>query len=1102
MKKALKYSLIVLGWLLVAVVAIVILAGLLIQTKPVKQRLAGFAEQKASEFINGNLTIGAIEGNFFTNLHLKNILLTNENDTVAFIAAIDARYNLWPLLHNSLQIHSAQITEPYVFLEQINDSTWNLQQLIKPTGQEPDTTDSGGSFNVDLFQFKIVEGHIKIESPDTLIPQEIRNLNTQLSFSLKEKRQELQLSSFSLVAKNPNVVLEKLSFELSRNPDVINLSGFYLKTAQNQLEGDVKYAESTEKESTASLQSGPLQLNEFEFYLPGISIPVSPMFTLDASMKDGTVQAIIKLEDQNQKIHLDLTSDNLPAFLLNEMDSILHYNLDGTFENIELAHWSGIPELDYLINGKLIATGKGTSLETAVVNLDGDFNDCVIQDKPVEKLLFNLDLDRGDLSGLAEGKGGFGEFRLTPEIQNLSGDPAYQFGLLVQNLDLAQLIGNDSLQSNINLEAKVEGRGFDPKTLSARANVVFSHSQMQQITLDTMLALIQYENENLQLDSVWLQTQSLTVHAHGNYSLRSNSDVFLSAELAGLDEFASFIPLEGLKTSGQIDAHLFGKVDSLKLETKIELDKSSYQKFTIEKLLVNANALLTASDTLVNAHILANELRNEDFLLDSVAFDVEAGLDSVFISGNLANKDLKSQLQTGIKFGEKMRLTLMEWTADYKNQHWALKDAPAIIEIDSLNYMVDNFILASDASDSAQYISAQGNISRNAAEDFDLKIENINLAQLAELFGQDLGTKGFFGMNLNLGGTATAPVIKGDFILDRAVLNGYGFTEFGGTVDYADERFNTEMKIVPKDSGRIELTGTIPLRLKLDSMDFNFNPKDSLDVKLTVDRFPLAVLQSFDENAEISGYLQGGVDVKGTVESPDPKGNLELKEAFIRIREYGIDYRDMAFNIEFLRDAISLDTFRIVTSDGQVTANGTVDFNSDFYKGDISQSKINFKFDDFNPVNHRQFNMQVSGDASLGGKKGEVVFDGDLNIPETEIYLPAVFNMMGKMNTAEIPKPILVEELERMAPDTVSAVADTTNTSANDSTSFTYFDDFTGKLRVKIPKNAWIKNEDMRIEISGDLELIKNEQFFEIFGEVEVVRGQYDLFGRRNDAGN
>ena len=36
----------------------------------------------------------------------------------------------------------------------------------------------------------------------------------------------------------------------------------------------------------------------------------------------------------------------------------------------------------------------------------------------------------------------------------------------------------------------------------------------------------------------------------------------------------------------------------------------------------------------------------------------------------------------------------------------------------------------------------------------------------------------------------------------------------------------------------------------------------------------------------------------------------------------------------------------------------------------------------------------------------------------------------------------------------------------------------------------------MRIEISGELEVKKNKEYFELFGSVDVVRGQYDLLGK------
>ena len=1088
----------ILGWMLLAILAIILLAGLLIQTRPVKKKLTDFIEQQASGFINGNLTIDEIGGNFFTNLKLKNVLLTDETDTLAFIAEMNARYDLWPLLYGKLQIYSVQISHPSVNLKQVNDSTWNFQQIIKSTAEEPDSASvsSSKSFEFDLTLLKISEGAIKIAAADTLIPREIQHLNVELSLHWSDNQQAVRLNNFSLLTKTPDLELKQLAFKLNRNADVIELSNLYLKTAKNQLEGDAEYAQETNSQSTVNLHSSPLQLNEFEFFLPGLKIPATPVFKLDVSLQHDSLYATIDLTDQKQRLHLDLASSNLPGLLFNQTDSLLNYRLNGKLENIDLAYWSGNPQLNYLINGELTAVGKGIDPGTAVLTLNGNFNDCLIEKKPVDQLLFDVDLNRGNLSGLAQGHGNFGEFRLTPKIKNINGQPTYRFELITKKLDLARLTGNDSLQSNINLKANVNGTGFDPKTLFANATVVFSKSQLQQIQLDTLLSVIHYKNENLQIDSLWLQTQTLALNAHGNYSLKSNSAISLSATFTGLDEFASFFPVDDLQTSGRVDARLTGTIDSLSLETTIDLEQSNYADFSLERLLVNAHAKLTSADTLLHAHLLASKLRNDVFLLDSVAIDIEADPDSVFVNGRLANSDLESHLQTGIRLGEKMRLTLTEWIINYKNQHWALQQTPAVLEIDSMNYRINQFKLASGDSDSSQYILARGNISRNGTEDFDLKIANIDISQMAELFNQEVQASGLLNLNMKLSGTAESPVLKGDFGLNNAMLNQYQFTDFGGILGYQNDRLNIETNIVPLDSGKIELTGTIPLQLKLDSIRFNYNPKDSIDVLLTVERFPLAVLQTFNLTDEITGYLQGEITVTGTVESPDPKGNLQLINASVKIPEYGIDYRNIGFNMEFLRDKIKLDTFLIKTDDGKMTATGQIDFNSDFYKGDISQSQINIQFHEFNPVDHRQFNMQVSGNASLGGKKGDVIFDGDLNIPKAEIYLPAIFNMMGKVVTTEIPKPILVREMEQITNQLDTLAFGRIESNKTDSVNWDYFDHLTGKLRIKIPKNTWIKNEDMRIEISGDLELIKHEAFFEVFGSVDVIRGQYDLLGR------
>jgi translocation and assembly module TamB len=94
------------------------------------------------------------------------------------------------------------------------------------------------------------------------------------------------------------------------------------------------------------------------------------------------------------------------------------------------------------------------------------------------------------------------------------------------------------------------------------------------------------------------------------------------------------------------------------------------------------------------------------------------------------------------------------------------------------------------------------------------------------------------------------------------------------------------------------------------------------------------------------------------------------------------------------------------------------------------------------------------------------------------------------------PNQFWLEELEKMEQrgDTLSLAEK--KQIDTDTVRFDYFDNFKGNLRIRIPRNTWIKNDDMYIEISGDVELRKNFEFFELFGSVDVVRGQYDLLGK------
>ncbi|MGQ7871189.1 translocation/assembly module TamB domain-containing protein [Sunxiuqinia sp. sy24] len=1097
MKKVIRYSLRLLGYFFLILLLVLLLAGLLIQTRPVKQKLAREAGEQISAAINGQLTIGALEGNYFTNLQLKRVLLKQDQDTLAYIDELALDYSLWPLLSRQLQVHQIRISHPYFNFQQEADSSWNVQHLLKPTTEDVDATSSPSTFGLEIGRFNLVTGRIRINAVDTIIPRRIDQLNIRLSLKFSSEEQQVTLSQLAFVTRQPAFELQQLAFQFSRTSQAIQLTDFHIKTARNKLNGKGRYVELPKRKGTASLSSEPLALQEFEFFLAGFNLPASPVFTLDASLEEDAVSATFKVSDGDQQIYLKLNSANLVPFLVEPIDAPLQYQLEGELKQVDLAHWLGDPSLNYLVNGKLRLDGRGTDLKTAEARLEGDFRDLLLVGRPVDELILMFDLYGGRLTGMARGEGAFGSFQLKPDIENLLDDPAYSIELTAEELDLSQLAGRDSLQSNLNITAHLEGRGFDPKSLQAEGNLYMQQSTFQSLQLDTMMAALAYEKENLQIDSLRMQTKEMQLTAKGNYSLQSQSDLTLSVSFDGLNEFRNYLPLEDLTTNGVLGAHLWGTVDSLNMESTLELNNTLYQNLSMQRMEVEAHGLLAKLDTVVQARIRAYELVQDQLRVDSLVFQVDASPDSVWLDGRLAADKLTSGLQAGLALSDQLRVSLADWWIDFEQEHWELQNPPAIFEMDSVNYRLDAFKLASGTTDSSQYVLAHGLISRQGEEDFTLDVGNVDLTRLLKLLDQDVPASGKIQAKMKLTGTSEAPLLQGDFGLQNAVLNGYRFTNFGGTFDYAEDRLDMDVQLVPQDSGEIAFSGAIPFSLKLDSMAVDFSTKDSIEGWLSIDKFPLAVLQTLDFGQEVSGYIEGRVDVSGTVESPNPKGGLQLQEASLRMPEYGVDYREIKFGIDFQEEEVLLDTLLIRSEDGLLTGSGQIGFSSYFYKGDVSNSRIQLLFDQFNPVNHKQFNMQVSGKASLEGNKEDVQFDGDLNIPKSEIYLPAIFNLMGKMIEPELPQSILARELERMEHAREDSVSVTLVESiAIDSLNFDYFDNLTGEVRLKIPKNTWIKNEDMHIELSGDLEFIKHKEFFELFGTVDVVRGQYDLFGR------
>lgn len=1095
MKKAIRIGLRILGGMILIVLLIVLLLTLFIQTRPAKKMITRIAEKQVSQIINGDLSVGELDGNFFAHLLLKDVLLTSEEDTLAFVQEIELKYNLLSLFDGLVDLHSVDIVKPYVYLEQRNDSTWNLQELMKPAEEEADTT-STGSVNINLSIMNINNGRIVINAPDSIIPDAVHNLNAEISLFYSDSLTHVDLSKFNFLTANPHLQLKQLSVLFKMDQKQAELERFHLETAQNRIEGTARYTMAPSGNGTAQFITAPLNTDEFAFLIPGTRLPANPVLTFNGQMQNDTIEADLVLKDKDQTLTARILSGNLMDFIAGDTTIILDYRLTTQLDNIQPAYWTGIPTIDYILNGTFNIRGYGIDPATANVSMQANLEESTIEDQAFNNLQADLILNNGNLNGNLQGMGGFGSFYLEPILSDLMGNPKYNVLVRTEGLNVGALTGNDTLTSDINMKAKLEGSSFEPEKIAAQGDLLVYRSSFQDWKIDTLSANLVYAKENLDIRSFWLQTQSVTAEATGNYSMKGASDIRLQVRFDNLSEIEHLLPEMELSTKGEMEAHMSGIPDSLMLEAALRLDSTAYDTMTFSNMELLVNGQLTQTDTLFDASVVIHSLDLGGFLLDTVRADANGSTDSVFVDAYVANEDMNTHLQAGIVPGAKLAVTLPGWDINYKNQSWSLREPPAYIEIDSVDYLIDNFRLASGDGDTTQYLAANGLLSRRGDEDFTFEAINIQISELFELMQTDAPGSGAIDMKLNVTGNSEAPRIEGSLDVRDATFNEYNFTTLESRINFDENILSFSSLIVPQDSGRFEMNAKVPMQLNLDTMGFHFSPEDTIQGRLTIRDFSLGILNSFDIPVQTTGFIEGNVDVGGTVSEPDPEGSIRLVDASFRMPEFGVDYRDVRLNLSFMRDRIELDTFRINTSDGDLRGSGRVNFGSEIYKGDISTSKVELNFNGFNPVDHPQFNLQVEGHAELTGEADSLRFDGDLKIPRAEFYLPAIFQLMGKFDEKEIPKPILVRELEMMTASLDSTETIVVQEEEPDSAGFDYLDQLKGQMRVRIPRNTWIKNDDMRLEISGELELLKNAEFFELFGQVDVVRGQYAILGR------
>lgn len=1094
-------------WLKISLISLAGIGGLLVlvlgftQTGIFRSWLKGQVIDAVNPMLNGELRIKSLDGSLFSRLEINGLSLYDEKeDTVAAVKRISADYAFWDLLGGTIWLDSVIIEQPRLYLAELPDSSWNLAHLVKAdsSAPPPDSSDSPLGWAIELQRFDFRNGRVHIRSGNELIPRKIQQINSRFSASYQEDKQSFTLAHFGFSTQRPDFHLSEARFKVDMQESAIHLKDLQIKSAANQLKGSLRYTTPEDTSTHAEISTDPLAFQEFEFAMPDIHLKVRPKIDLVVDIRKDSLEFTLDILENKRGIALKGGISPVSRFLDNTVKRPC-YGISGEIRSLDLAHWMNDTTMAHFINGGFWMQGCGIAPGDAVLASNITLSNSSFSGLAVDKLALNGSYKNRNAAAKLQVDGDFGTVAANLQARDVLAQQQFNARLNARNINLAAISADDSMQSNINAFATIDGAGFDQTEMIFRSTFHLRPSTIMDLTLDTLFSVITAVGQDYRIDTLDLKTPYLNAALSGKANPAAETNIAFNSQLADLDLLKGFAGADSLAASGKISGEISGRGNNWQLESDFGFNDIVFNEVAVAKidgaLDVSSDLEKFTAKTIVDVR----ETAAGAFLLDHLQLSVDATEAQSDILLNFSNVDsLRGNINTAFIPGDVPEVQLTEIDLKYRKLHWQGGGEEMKVLLDTEEITFEKIRLtAPDSEGAAQYLLLDGRFSMTGEENLKLEIGNVDIAPLAALAQNEIAVGGNFNAQMLLSGSADAPLLNGQFAISDGTVASIEYESLHTRFDYTEEKFSWESGFRSASEDSIRFSGYLPLNLALNNTSDVIFSDRPLEIVLHTAGFALSQLNAAPESVEtLEGTITSDLRVSNTLNDIQTSGYFRLQEGILQVPEFGLDYAQMLVDVSADSARVNLNNLHIHRKEGLLKANGHVVFDSSLVSGKIRTTLFQMTADDFVVASNNDFEIQIAGSSKIAGAPEALVYGGGIEILRSSVYLPAfiddtpplVYDDAYPMLVAATRKDSLLQE--GAAADSILG-PEVTNAASE------IFENLRGSLKLSIPRNTWIKSKEMRMELSGDLEIVKNGPDFEIFGPVEIMRGHYEMLGRR-----
>lgn len=198
-----RWTLRILLYGFIAIFGLVILTLVFSQTGLFRSFVRNQVVSIANEQLNAVLSVEEIEGNFFSNLTLKNVKLSLGDTSVVAFDELALSYDALAVLDDQVIVHEVRLVRPRINVQSDSAGNINLLRIAKPGEPEPPApVDSSakalGGFDIRVDALIIEDGEVAYASAPLNAVLSKLNLNVQLRAS--SRLQQVNISRFGFLA--------------------------------------------------------------------------------------------------------------------------------------------------------------------------------------------------------------------------------------------------------------------------------------------------------------------------------------------------------------------------------------------------------------------------------------------------------------------------------------------------------------------------------------------------------------------------------------------------------------------------------------------------------------------------------------------------------------------------------------------------------------------------------------------------------------------------------------------------------------------------------------------------------------------------------------